>query len=160
MTQNISTDIGKERIGWDEYFIQIAELTAKRSTCIRRQVGAVITLNNRIISTGYNGAPTGVAHCVSCLRQELNIPSGERLDLCMAAHAEQNAIIGSALNQSSPEGGTIYVTVSPCFTCLKMILNSKIKRIVTRSYYPDELSKRLLDESGIEIVLLPQKGDN
>jgi dCMP deaminase len=148
----------QERISWDEYFIQSAELIARRSTCMRRQVGAVLVKDNRIIASGYNGAPSGIKHCgdreEGCLRMAMNIKSGERHELCRAIHAEQNALIQCSKNGVSAEGATCYVTVSPCIICLKMLINAGVKKIVTYDYYPDELSKELLEESGIEIVVL------
>ena len=130
-----------KRPSWDEYFMEFAKLTAKRSTCLRRQVGAVIVKNNHVIATGYNGAPTGVPHCSEyggCLRQKLNVPSGERHELCRALHAEQNAIIQAAVHGQSIEGGTIYITLCPCVICTKMIINAGSKRVVVLdNSYPD-----------------------
>lgn len=146
-----------ERIGWDEYFMQMAELTAKRSTCMRRQVGAVIVKDRHIIATGYNGAPRGLKHCDElggCLRQKLGVPSGQRHELCRALHAEQNAIIQAATLGQSIEDGTIYVTHQPCVICAKMIINAGIKRIVVRECYPDEMATEILDEAGIRVIQL------
>ncbi|MCR5481749.1 MAG: cytidine/deoxycytidylate deaminase family protein [Clostridia bacterium] len=146
-----------ERPSWDEYFMHMAELVATRSTCMRRQVGAVIVKDKRIITTGYNGAPKGIAHCDErggCLREKLNIPSGERHELCLALHAEQNAIIQAATLAQSIEGSTIYVTHQPCVICAKMIINAGIRRIVVREGYPDELSIQLLEEAGLRVVRL------
>lgn len=145
------------RPSWDEYFMQMAELTAKRSTCLRRHVGAVIVKDRHIIATGYNGAPRGIAHCDErggCLRQKLDIPSGERHELCMALHAEQNAIIQAATLGQSIEGGTIYITHQPCVICAKMIINAGIRRIVVKEGYPDQLSIDILAEAGLKIVML------
>lgn len=145
------------RPSWDEYFMDMAVLTAKRSTCLRRQVGAVIVKNKHIIATGYNGAPRGVPHCDEkggCLRQQLNVPSGERHELCRALHAEQNAIIQAATLGQSIEGGTIYVTNQPCVICAKMIINAGIRRIVVKEGYPDELAVEILREAGLSIVML------
>lgn len=146
-----------KRIGWDEYFMQMAELTAKRSTCLRRQVGAVIVKDRHIIATGYNGAPRGVKHCEEkggCLRQQLGVPSGQRHELCRALHAEQNAIIQAATLGQSIEDGAIYVTHQPCVICAKMIINAGIKRIVVREAYPDEMATEILDEAGIRVIHL------
>lgn len=146
-----------DRPGWDEYFIEMAKLTQKRSTCIRRQVGAVIVKDNRVMATGYNGAPAGITHCEDrggCLRQKLNVPSGERHELCMALHAEQNAIVQAAHLGQSIAGGTIYVTHQPCVICAKMIINAGIKRIVVEQGYPDKLAREILDESGLEIEMI------
>ncbi|MDD6881653.1 MAG: cytidine/deoxycytidylate deaminase family protein [Firmicutes bacterium] len=142
------------RPSWDEYFMEMAELTAKRSTCMRRSVGAVIVKDNRAVATGYNGAPKGIAHCENrggCIRQQMNVPSGQRHELCMALHAEQNAIIQAAAMGNSIEGGTIYITHQPCAICAKMIINSGIKRIVIKEGYPDELAASILAEAGLEI---------
>ena len=146
-----------ERPSWDEYFMQMAELTAKRSTCMRRQVGAVIVKDKHAIATGYNGAPRGIMHCEErggCLRQQLKVPSGQRHELCMAPHAEQNAIIQAAAMGNGIEGGTTYITHQPCAICAKMIINAGIERIVIREGYPDELAASILDEAGLKIERL------
>ncbi len=144
------------RPSWDEYFMQIVDLVKSRSTCLRRQVGALIVKDKRILATGYNGAPMGCRHCaeVGCLREQLNIPSGERHELCRAIHAEQNAIIQAAYSGISVKGGTLYVTHQPCVLCAKMAINAGIKKIVFRGDYPDKLSMELLKEAGIEVVKL------
>ena len=146
-----------DRPSWDEYFIEMAELTAKRSTCLRRKVGAVIVKDRHAVATGYNGAPRGIMHCEEkggCLRQQLNVPSGQRHELCRALHAEQNAIIQAAVMGNSIEGGTIYITHQPCAICAKMIINAGITRIVIREGYPDELAASILDEAGLKIEQL------
>ena len=149
------------RPGWDEYFMEFAVLTARRSTCLRRQVGAVIVQDKHIVATGYNGAPRGLEHCAErkggCLREQLGIPSGEKHELCRALHAEQNAIIQAATLGQSIEGGTIYMTHQPCDICAKMIINAGIERIVVREGYPDELSVAILKEAGLKIVMLGEK---
>lgn len=139
------------RPSWDEYFVGIARQVATRSTCLRRQVGAVIVRDRRILTTGYNGPPKGIAHCdvVGCLREQLGIPSGQRLDICRALHAEQNAIIQAALHGVSTEGATIYVTHQPCFTCAKMIINAGIVRVVCADGYPDEMARQILGEAQV-----------
>lgn len=148
----------EQRPSWDEYFMEMAELTAKRSTCLRRQVGAVIVQDKHIVATGYNGAPRGLKHCGEreggCLRQSLGIPSGEKHELCRALHAEQNAIIQAATLGQSIEGATIYVTNQPCVICAKMIINAGISRIVVKKGYPDELAVEILKEAGLKIVML------
>ena len=149
-----------DRISWDEYFMQMAELTAKRSTCLRRQVGAVIVKDKHIIATGYNGAPKGLKHCAQlggCLREKLHVPSGERHELCRALHAEQTAIIQAATLGQSIEGGTIYVTHHPCSICAKMILNAGLERIVIREGYPDTLAKEILSEADLEVDRLERE---
>ena len=146
-----------KRPSWDEYFMEMAELTAKRSTCMRRHVGAVIVKDRHAIATGYNGAPSGIMHCEErggCIRQQLNVPSGQRHELCMALHAEQNAIIQAAVMGNSVEGGTIYITHQPCAICAKIILNAGIKRIVIKEGYPDELAASILDEAGLKVEKL------
>jgi len=145
------------RPSWDEYFMQMAELTAQRSTCLRRQVGAIIVKEKHIIATGYNGAPKGLPHCEElggCLREKLEIPSGERHELCRALHAEQNAIIQAATLGQSIEGATIYITHQPCIICAKMIINAGISRIVIRRGYPDEMSREMLREAGLKVELI------
>lgn len=139
---------------WDEYFLEIANVAKKRSTCLRRQVGAVIVKEKRILSTGYNGTPTGITHCekVGCLRDKLGIPSGERHELCRGSHAEQNAIVNAANFGVGLNGSTIYVNTQPCILCTKMIINAGIVRIVYEEGYPDELSLEMIEESGIELV--------
>ncbi len=142
------------RPSWDSYFMQITELVKTRSTCLRRQVGAIIVRDRRMVATGYNGAPSGVAHCaeVGCLRQQLGIPSGERHELCRAIHAEQNALIQAARYGSVVLGGTLYVTCQPCSLCAKMLINAGIVRIVFKGDYPDELATSMLQEAGVEMV--------
>ena len=150
-------EISMDRPSWDEYFMEMAELTAKRSTCLRRKVGAVIVKDRHAVATGYNGAPRGIMHCEEkggCLRQQLNVPSGQRHELCRALHAEQNAIIQAAVMGNSIEGGTIYITHQPCAICAKMIINAGITRIVIREGYPDELAASILDEAGLKIEQL------
>ncbi len=139
---------------WDEYFMKIAHLVAERSTCLRRRVGAVVVKDKRIISTGYNGAPRGLRHCLEagCLREQMGIPSGERQELCRGAHAEQNAIIQAASSGVSMEGATMYCTTAPCSTCSKMIINAGVRRLVLGDRYPDSLGEALIAEAGIETV--------
>ena len=144
------------RPNWDEYFMGMAELTAERSTCLRRHVGAVIVKDKHIVATGYNGAPRGLAHCGDlggCLREKLGVPSGERHELCRALHAEQNAIIQAATLGISIEGASIYITHQPCVICAKMIINAGIDKIVVKEGYPDELSMELLEEAGKRVIL-------
>ena len=144
---------GRSRPSWDEYFLQLARQAATRSTCLRRQVGAVLVRDKRILATGYNGAPRGVAHCldVGCLREELGIPSGERQELCRAIHAEQNAIIQAALHGVAIEGATLYTTLHPCVLCAKMLINCGVKEIHYIEGYPDELSRTMLAEAGVAL---------
>ena len=142
------------RPSWDEYFMEIADLVRTRSTCVRRQVGAVIVKDKRILATGYNGAPIGCKHCtdIGCMREKLSIPSGERHELCRAIHAEQNAIVQAAHSGVAIDGAVIYVTHQPCVLCAKMIINAGIKKIIFKGEYPDKLSIDMLKEAGIEMV--------
>ncbi len=144
------------RPDWNEYFMSIAELVSKRSTCIRRKVGAVIVKDKRILATGYNGAPSGIKHCIEigCLREKLKVPSGERHELCRGLHAEQNAIIQAAYHGVEIKDSVIYCTNLPCIICTKMIINAGIKKIYYKDGYPDELSKEMLSESNIELIKL------
>ncbi len=148
------------RPSWDEYFMAIADLAATRSTCLRRQVGAVIVKDKRILSTGYNGAPRGLPHCldIGCLREKLKIPSGERHELCRAIHAEQNAVVQAATSGVNIDGGTIYTTTFPCSLCSKIIINAGIVRIVCRDGYPDDLSRQMLREAGMHVDLMLEDG--
>ena len=143
------------RPSWDDYFMEMTKLTATRSSCLRRHVGAVLVKDTRVIATGYNGAPAGVTHCevTGCLRQKLNVPSGERHELCRGLHAEQNAIIQAALYGVSTEGATIYCTTKPCSICTKMIINAKISKIVYEEYYNDSLADELLKDTDIRVLL-------
>jgi dCMP deaminase len=142
------------RPSWDQYFMDIVDLVRTRSTCLRRQVGALIVKDKRIISTGYNGSPMGCKHCseLGCIRDELKIPSGQRHELCRAIHAEQNAIVQAAYSGTSLKDSTLYVTNQPCVLCAKMAINAGIKKIIFQGDYPDELAMELLKEAGIRIV--------
>lgn len=141
---------------WDTYFMEIAALVAKRSTCLRRAVGAIVVKERRILSTGYNGAPSNVRHCrdVGCLRERLKVPSGERHELCRGIHAEQNAIIQAAYHGASIKGGDLYCTNLPCSICAKMIINAGIVRIVYGDGYADALSTEMLSEAGVRVIRL------
>ncbi len=141
------------RPSWDEYFMRMAYLASTRSTCTRRKVGAVIVKDKRILATGYNGPPKGLAHCniTGCIRKDLNVPSGERHELCRGLHAEQNAIIQAAVHGVSIKNATIYVTNHPCVVCAKMLINAEIKEIVYAEGYPDDLAKLILLESNIKV---------
>lgn len=140
------------RPSWDQYFMDIVELISRRSTCLRRKVGAILVRDKRILATGYNGPPTGITHCseVGCLRDRMGVPSGERHELCRGLHAEQNAIIQAALYGVSTKGSTIYCTNHPCIICSKMIINSGIVSFVYAEDYRDELAEEMLAEAGIE----------
>lgn len=142
-----------KRPGWDEYFLEMAKLVSKRSTCLRRKVGAVLVKDKRILATGYNGAPSGLPHCleIGCLRDKLKVPSGMRQELCRASHAEQNALIQASLYGVSVKDSTLYATNQPCIICAKMLINAGIKDIVIADGYPDEMASDLLKEAKIGI---------
>ena len=144
-------EAGKERPSWDSYFMQLAEVVSGRSTCLRRQVGAVIVKDKQILSTGYNGSPSGLKHCaeVGCLRQQLGIPSGERTEICRAVHAEQNALVQAAKHGVAIAGADIYTTVEPCVLCTKLLINAGIRRIIYQVPYPDLLARELSAEAGL-----------
>ncbi|MDR3231321.1 MAG: cytidine/deoxycytidylate deaminase family protein [Synergistaceae bacterium] len=147
------------RPDWDVYFLAIAMMAATRSTCIRRQVGAVIVRGRQIVSTGYNGAPTGTVHCfeVGCLRETLGIPSGERQEMCRGSHAEGNAIAQAARMGISTDGGTVYCTHEPCSFCTKSILNAGIARVVYMESYPDKLAVELREETDVAFEAVSPK---
>ena len=148
------------RISWDEYFMEMAKLASRRSSCIRRQVGAVLVKDNHIISTGYNGSPKGTEHCIDigCIREKNHIPSGERHELCRGTHAEQNCIAQAAKNGVSTNDTVMYTKVFPCTMCLKIMINAGIKEIVYEEDYNDSLSEQLIKESKI-IVRKLKKAD-
>ncbi len=141
------------RPGWDEYFLEIAAIVSKRSTCLRRKVGALIVKDRRILATGYNGTPSGIKHCaeVGCLRTKLKVPSGQRHELCRGLHAEQNALLQAALYGISLRESMLYVTHQPCIICAKMIINAGIKEVVIAGSYPDEMAGEFLKEAGIKV---------
>jgi len=142
------------RPSWERYFMDITNLVAKRSTCKRRSVGAIILKDKRILTTGYNGAPTGIKHCIDigCLREDLSVASGERHELCRGIHAEQNAIIQAAYHGVSIKGATLFCTNLPCSICAKMIINAGIIKIRFQSGYADPMSREMLKEAGVEVI--------
>lgn len=146
----------RERPSWDVYFMSIADLVSTRSTCLRRAVGAVLVRDRRILATGYNGAPSGLQHCLErgCLRVQQDVPSGERHELCRGLHAEQNAIIQAALHGVSTRGAKIYCTNHPCVICAKMIINAGISEVVIRDSYADPLAEEILREAMVEVMQL------
>lgn len=154
-TKNQSKQL-RERPTVDEYFTAMAELVSTRSTCLRQQFGAVIVQNNHVISTGYNGSPKDMPHCIEigCLRDDLGIPSGQKHEVCRGVHSEQNAIIQCAIHGESTKDGTLYVTGYPCKICAKMIINSMIKCVVISGSYSDTEGIDLLKEAGIEVTLM------
>ena len=142
-----------QRPDWDEYFLDIAKLVSRRSSCRRRSVGAVLVREKRILATGYNGAPTGLRHCLDlgCLREQNNVPSGERHELCRGLHAEQNSIIQAALHGVSVKEATLYCTNHPCVICAKMIINAGVAKVIFQEGYSDQLSDEMLQEAGVEV---------
>ena len=146
-----------QRPSWDEYFLCIAHTVQQRSTCWRRQVGALVVRDKQILSTGYNGAPSGLPHCTikTCLRTQQDIPSGERLDICRALHAEMNALLQGAKHGIAVKGATLYVTDTPCDLCAKMIINAGITRVVAVGGYPNTDGVGMLREAGVTLDILP-----
>ncbi|MCO5386154.1 cytidine/deoxycytidylate deaminase family protein [Desulfosporosinus sp.] len=143
-----------KRPSWDSYFIQMAQVVAGRSTCLRRQVGAVMVKDKQILSTGYNGSPSGLQHCdeVGCLRQSLGVPSGERHEICRAVHAEQNALVQAAKHGVAITGADLYTTHQPCVLCTKLLINAGIKRVIYTHSYPDQLAVEMAREAGLDLV--------
>lgn len=143
-----------DRPSWETYFMDIAILVAKRSTCLRRAVGAIIVKDKRILTTGYNGAPTGIKHCIEtgCLREKLNVASGERHELCRGIHAEQNAIIQAAFHGVSIKDAELFCTNQPCSICAKMIINAGIKKIYYGEGYADSMATEMFNEAGVEMI--------
>ncbi len=147
------------RPSWDAYFMQIAHLVKTRATCPRRQVGAVIVRDRRILATGYNGAPAGLPHCPS------GGPDHDWPDGCMRAghciralHAEQNALLQAARIGIACEGSTIYVTCQPCSACAKMVINAGIQRVIYEGDYPDPFSLELFRDAQMEVFLYAESG--
>lgn len=142
-----------KRPSWDDYFLGIAGLISKRSTCLRRRVGAVLVKDKHLLATGYNGAPSMIVHCseTGCIREKLRIPSGERHELCRGLHAEQNAFLQAALHGTSLKGATLYSTTQPCIICAKMIINAGIREIIIKGAYPDKMARKFLDDAKIKI---------
>ncbi len=144
----------RDRPDWDSYFMEFANLAQRRSSCKRRQVGAIIVKDRMILATGYNGAPKGVTHCteVGCLREEQNVPSGQRHELCRGLHAEQNAIIQAAYHGVSIRGSVLYCTNRPCAICTKMIINAGIRKVFYAGHYEDALAESIAKEAGLDVV--------
>lgn len=151
-----------ERPSWDQYFMAIARQVSTRSTCLRRRVGCVIVLEKRIVTTGYNGAPMGLAHCLQtgCLREREGVPSGERHELCRGLHAEQNALLQAAYHGVSVRGGTLYCTHKPCVLCTKMLINAGIVKVLFAEGYEDRLAEVMAEEANLELVPFPPVIDN
>jgi dCMP deaminase len=144
------------RPSWPEYFMGITKLVATRSTCLRRQVGATLVKDKRILASGYNGAPSGLRHCedVGCLRANSSVPSGERHELCRGLHAEQNLIIQAAYHGISIKDAILYCTNKPCVICTKMIINAGISKIYYEDGYDDPLADQMIEEAGLEMERL------
>jgi dCMP deaminase len=142
------------RISWDDYFFDFAELASKRSTCLRRTVGAVLVKDKMVVATGYNGPPRGLPHCseTGCIRQDENVPSGQRHELCRGLHAEQNAIIQAAKSGVNINGAHLYCSTKPCAICTKMIINAGIKKVFYKKDYNDEFADKLAKQSDVEFI--------
>lgn len=143
------------RPGWHEYFMEVTRVVARRATCLRRQVGAILVKDKRILTTGYNGPPAGLPHCDAlggCLRDRLGIPSGERLEISRALHAEQNALVQAARHGIDVRGSTLYCTNEPCFTCAKMLINAGITQVIYLEEYPDRFSRDMLRQAGVRSI--------
>ena len=151
-----------DRPGWDSYFMDFARLAERRSTCLRRRVGAVIVLDKQIMSTGYNGAPKGVRHCLEtgCVRENMKVPSGQRHELCRGLHAEQNAIIQAAYHGVGIHGANMYCTFRPCIICVKMIINAGIQRVYYLGDYEDPLAQSMVEDAGLELIHLTVGGES
>lgn len=149
---------GLSRPSWDEYFLDIARLVARRSTCLRRKVGVVLVRDKRMLATGYNGAPSSIVHCdrTGCLREKLGIPSGERHELCRGLHAEQNAFLQAALYGTSLKGAVLYTTTQPCIICAKMVINAGIKEVITSGPYPDKMARDFLRQAKVKVRAVKQ----
>jgi len=139
------------RPSWENYFLDMLPLVAARATCLRRKLGAIITINNRIIGTGYNGPPSGMPHCIVCNKDTNNLVSGTGQNLCYASHAELNAIASCAKYGVSTDNATIYISTTPCAYCAKAIVQSGIRRVVCLDTYPDELAFEILGKTGVDV---------
>lgn len=143
-----------ERPDWDEYFMEMAELAARRATCLRRKVGAVLVKNKKVLATGYNGAPMDIEHCetTGCLREEMQVPSGERHEICRGVHAEQNLVAQAAIHGVKTEDSIVYCTHQPCIICTKILINAGVKKIYFKNSYSDEFAENLLKQSNVEFI--------
>jgi dCMP deaminase len=147
-----------QRPSWDDYFMQITHLVATRGTCLRRKVGAILVKDKRILSTGYNGPPSGLPHCDElggCLRNRMNIPSGQRHELSRALHAEQNAIIQAAIHGFSVHGAMLYSTTQPCSICTKELVQAGVREFVIAEGYPDEMALEIMSLAGVVVRQVP-----
>lgn len=148
------------RPDWDDYFIEMTNVVKTRSTCTRRQVGALIVKDRHILATGYNGVPSGITHCeiTGCLREQMKIPSGQRHEICRGLHAEQNAIIQAAYQGVSIKDSILYCNTKPCSICAKMICNAGIKKVIYVEYYNDPLADEMFYEKKIQLIKYEKKG--
>jgi len=148
------------RPSWDDYFLELTRVVAKRSTCLRRHVGAILVKDDRIIATGYNGAPQGLRHCLEmgCLREEKGIPSGVRYELCRGVHAEQNAIINAARYGVSTMDSILYCTDQPCILCARMLINAGIRKVIHQGDFTDDVALQFFEEAGIQVIRIPDQG--
>jgi len=137
------------RMSQNEIFFGMVKLLEQRSTCLRRNVGAVLVRDGIVLSTGYNGSPNDFEHCEECLRKVEGIPSGTRLEFCRAVHAEQNALIQCAIKQTDPRGSTLFCTASPCVTCAKLLIQAGVQQIYYLVYYPDKLAIEMIKYANI-----------
>jgi len=143
-----------ERPDWNEYFMEMAELAAKRATCLRRKVGAVLVKNKKVLATGYNGAPMNIEHCEStgCLREKMEVPSGERHEICRGVHAEQNLVAQAAIHGVKTEDSIVYCTHQPCIICTKILINAGVKKIYFKNSYSDKFAEKLLNQSNVKFI--------
>ncbi len=144
-----------DRVPWEEYFLDITYMVAKRSTCIRRTIGAIAVIGKRIVATGYNGPPPGIEHCAElggCMRKQLNIPSGEQQERCRAVHSEENIIIQAAIHGISLKGAVIYCTNQPCSMCARKLVSIGLNKLIYTGAYPDQAATDLF-----EAVAVPEK---
>jgi dCMP deaminase len=146
--------VNLKRPDWKEYFMEMAELAAKRASCLRRKVGAVLVKDKKVLATGYNGAPKDIKHCeeTGCLREEMEVPSGERHEICRGVHAEQNLVAQAAFHGVKTEGSTVYCTHQPCIICTKILINAGVEKIYFKNAYADQFAEKLLEESKIELI--------
>lgn len=147
------------RPDWDQYFMEMAKLAAKRASCLRRKVGAVLVKDKKVLATGYNGAPKDIVHCdlTGCLREKLEIASGQRHEICRGVHAEQNLVAQAALHGVKTEKSTVYCTHQPCIICTKILINAGVEKIYYQNSYSDKFAEKLLQESEIELLKYENK---
>lgn len=149
--------IQPKKPSWDEYFMSLAEVVKSRADCLRRRVGSIVVKDLRIMATGYNGTPHGIADCSKggcfrCKRRDSGeLQSGEREESCVCIHAEQNVIIQAAYLGLSTKGATIYSTANPCSSCCKMIINAGIVRVVCKQTHHDREGLELLKKAGVDV---------